>query len=190
MTQGVTATHSEEGSAIISLKEQLTAAVVYNFNQIRTAYGYNKNLYTVRDIQSYEKIQKFPFANVITRDEIYTEQGQDRWVKKTLGYTIDVFVRNVNKINNDIEDILADIEKRIYNNYVLPDYAGNRTCTECYITSNRPFGIESTQPAGGIQIMMDVFYRQDISNPALPSATVVTAGGFGAGGFGQNPFGY
>jgi hypothetical protein len=189
---GVTATHSDHGQALFSLRDQVTGALVHNLNIIRKSSGYNKNLYTDqnRDSFSYEVIKNFPFANVISRNEVVTSQGQDRWVKKTLSYTIDAYLRNVNKINEDIEDILADVEYRMMNNYVLPDVNGNRTCTECYFTFNKPFGIESTQPSGGVQIGMDIFYRQDLENPALPSTSIPAVGGFGAGGYGENPWGY
>lgn len=192
VAQGTTPPHSEFGQATISLKEQLTGAIVYQLNQIKKSTGYNTYLYTDsdRDTMGYESIKNYPFANVIARAEDYVEQGQDRWVKKRLSYTIDVYLREHNKMNADIEDILADIESRLMNNYVLPDSAGNRTCTECYFSFNHPFGLDETVPAGGLQIGLDVYYRQDIDNPSIPSIAVPAVGGYGAGGYGENPWGY
>ena len=54
------------------------------------------------------------------------------------------------------------------NNYKLVNKNGRRTCTELYLTSNQPFIVERTKPYGGIQVNLDVYYRQDLENPALP----------------------
>jgi hypothetical protein len=127
-------------------------------------------MYADRDIQSYEQIKNYPFANIISRAEEYVTQGQDRWVRKKLQYTIDVFIRNSNSTNADIEAVTADLEKRLYNNYSLVNQYGYRTCTECYINSLTPFNLETTKPAGGLQMILNVYYRQDLEDPNQPQA--------------------
>ena len=167
--QGTPPAMNEAETSAYSLRETLSASILWNLTQITKANGYNRNIYADRDIQSYEQIKNYPFANVIARSEQYITQGTDRWVRKKIGYIVDIFSLNENQMNEETEALVADMEKKFFGNFFLIDANGSRTCTECYILSSVPFYTEATRPKNGVQFVIDVFYRQDLENPNKPS---------------------
>lgn len=65
------------------------------------------------------------------------------------------------------ETILADMEKYFGTFYYLPDPIEGRaeTAFNTIITSNNIFGIEATEPKGGIEITLDISYRILLTDP-------------------------
>lgn len=160
---------TDKVSPTISVRESLREAVLYNLRQIVEGSTYNMTLRTDENVSSIEQILEFPFVNV--REIGETNQGlddtgmQDRLLHKIRHYEVDVYVQNIEIVYDDQDRILADIEKRFMNNPTFPNEDDKKTCLECMFNYNEPFGIESTDPLGGITIGFDVFYRQDIYDP-------------------------
>jgi len=65
------------------------------------------------------------------------------------------------------ETILADMEKYFGTYYYLPDPVKGRgeTTFNSIITANDIFGIEATEPKGGIQVRLEVSYRIELTDP-------------------------
>lgn len=156
----------------VSVREELRNALLYQIREITTANGYNFNAKTNENILSAEQITEYPFVNINVYNETYmnaTDLGwQDKRLHKLLSLEMDVWLNSVNSIEEDRDKVVADIEKRLLNNFNLPNSDNKRTCFTSILTFNDPFGIESSQPYGGITVGYDIFYRQDQFNPANP----------------------
>ena len=63
------------------------------------------------------------------------------------------------------EQAVADTEKYFGTWYGIPDDAGVHTAFNCIVTNNTPWGIEATEPKGGVTIELEVYYRIELTNP-------------------------
>jgi len=160
-------------STPVSVRENIRNAIIFNLQQITVANGFDADVFTDEDILSHEQIIEYPFVNVVSKAESYLNAGDstlhDIRLRKTASYDMDCYIRSIDDPNDSIEKILADIEKRFMLNYNLQDSSGKRTAVECMFTFNEKFGIETNKPLHGISIGLDVFYRQDLNDPTVPT---------------------
>ena len=63
------------------------------------------------------------------------------------------------------EMYIADIEKYFGTYYYIPDSDGNWTAFNSIVINNNIFGIESTEPKGGVEIELEVYYRIELTDP-------------------------
>lgn len=153
----------------VSIREQIRNALTYQLDQIDSNGQYNTEMNVGWQVKDIEQIVNFPYAHVRLAEAEYFNATdfrlQDRLLKKVMSLDIDIFVQEVNDAYTAIEEVLADIEKRVLNNFNLPDEDGYRTALEVMFVYNEPFGIESTIPLTGLRIGLNVYYRTDEENP-------------------------
>ena len=67
------------------------------------------------------------------------------------------------------EHFIADIEKFFGTYYYIPDSTypadGNWTVFNSILVNNTPYGIEATEPKGGVDMELEVYYRIELTNP-------------------------
>lgn len=155
----------------ISRRENIRNAFIFQIREITIANGFNFDFFTQENIRSHEQIGDigYPFVNVVDKTEEYFQATDvnlhNQLFNKQLHYDFDVYIDNIEDLNDSIEKALADVEKKFMTSYKIIDSDGFRTSVECMFTHNEPFGIEENRPLGGVTIGMDISYRQDIENP-------------------------
>lgn len=154
---------SRHNAIRIALRNQLLA--------INVNAGYN---YTVGEVntvsRSEEQFVNYPAINLTPNPETYNDDATNMYsdvsLRKEIDYNIQVNMKNVNDILEANEKILADIEKRMMNNFTLPDANGRRTVTAAIPVSNEMFGMKVNEPLGGINVVLKCYYRQLRTDPA------------------------
>jgi hypothetical protein len=63
------------------------------------------------------------------------------------------------------EMFIADMEKYFGIYYYIPDSGGVATAANSIPISNTPFGIKSTEPKGGVEFEIEVYYRIEQADP-------------------------
>lgn len=121
--------------------------------------------------------KKFPSIDVLWIGERYTNNfsggnslgGYNKFA--TILLDCHLFEDNCSLDPQDIvlarETMLADLEKYFGTFYYLPDPVNSRdeTAFNSIITGNEIFGIEVTEPRGGIQVRLEVSYRIELTDP-------------------------
>lgn len=77
---------------------------------------------------------------------------------------IDVAI-NSNDIILAQDEILWDIQKKLGNNWWIPDDEGRARAFDCVYTGHSRWGTERTSPNGGITIRFDIRYRIKQKDP-------------------------
>jgi len=80
-----------------------------------------------------------------------------------------LYGKDCNLVPEDIvlkrELFVADIEKYFGTYYYIPDQSGNWTVFNSIVVNNNIFGIKATEPKGGVEIELEVYYRIELTNP-------------------------
>ena len=63
------------------------------------------------------------------------------------------------------ENFVADIERFIGNFFFIPDESGVETAFNTIPKNNDTYGIKSTEPFGGVDVLIEISYRIEQKNP-------------------------
>ncbi|MBU2685932.1 MAG: hypothetical protein KKF27_22035, partial [Gammaproteobacteria bacterium] len=159
----------------ISRRESLREALIRNLRLITTGGGYKTTTQVNADIKSFEQLMNKVEVNIYPETEDVLNADDfgltDNLAHKAIDYRIDANGTSIDKIIEEREKIVADVEYLIMNNWNLPDSSGRSTALECVLTYNESLGIGTDEPNGIMRIGLRCFYRQQILDPTKPIAT-------------------
>jgi hypothetical protein len=149
----------------------------YQLGQITTANGYRSNVRAVYDpIVNMEKIVSYPVIDIEWGDEVRSNQsdgdrlaGNRSMYDITLPCTAHCYLKAVD-IQDAQDNLLADVQELIGNNFYLTGSDGNRTAFVVTYEGASIGGIEaqsSSQPNGFISINLNCHYRILYSDPTV-----------------------
>lgn len=147
-------------------------ALVSGLESITTANGYNRTIqHAYPEIKSFEQMTEFPSVNIDWRREEYLNAipgGHSAgFLIKNARVLLDFHVETPEGIETERNRIVADVDKYFGNNYYLPASGGNATAVNVVPEDSFVWGIESSEPYGGITIPIRIEYKQNILDPTL-----------------------
>ena len=117
----------------------------------------------------------FPSVDILFVTERYTNNRQGGGslggFNKFATILIDghLFEDKCNLLIEDIvlmrENFVADIERFVGNFFFIPDSSGVETAFSTIPINNDTYGIKSTEPLGGVEVIIEVSYRIEQKNP-------------------------
>ncbi len=63
------------------------------------------------------------------------------------------------------EDAVADVEKLFGTDHSISDESGNHTVFNSILTENEVFGDKANEPRGGVDLILDIYYRIKLTDP-------------------------
>jgi hypothetical protein len=156
----------------ISKRDDLRDALIRNLQQITLHNGYNSTMKVNQQAKPFEGLLNYVEVNVIPEpEEVRNAEDfdiHDMHLHKEMTYRIEAMGTQVDDIVDEREEILADIEHRLMNNFTLPDSNGRSTALACIPLYNEPLGIGTNEPDGILRLVLKCFYRQEITDPTKP----------------------
>lgn len=153
----------------------MRAAFKRLLEQITTAGGYNFTMQSVYDPpKAFGQMSRFPCCNLLWGDESVEGSAGDFGSTRLAGnnptYTLRIPVEiDVSLKSNDLvlaqDEILADAQKILGNNWNIPDEYGRARAFDCVYTGHSRWGTDLAKPNGGITIRFDVRYRMNQKDP-------------------------
>jgi hypothetical protein len=151
-----------------SVLTKIRKALIYQLGTITTANGYITNvLHAYDEKMSIENMKEFPSLVVVLDKDRQNSADQQSFnvIQKNAFFKVICILHDVNDMVSARENILQDIEKLLGTNYMLPSSTGTCTATLATVVDAIPFGIKETKPNGGIEISVQVQYRQLRTDP-------------------------
>jgi len=159
------------------IRKLLREAMKYQLGTITTANGYRSNVRGVYDpIVNMEKMTSFPVIDIEWGDEIRMTGGEgDRLAGNRSMYdlalpcTAHCYLKAAD-IQDAQDNLLADVQELIGNNFYLTGSDGNRTAFVVTYESAAIGGIEGqsgSDPNGFISITLNCHYRILYSDPTV-----------------------
>ena len=149
-----------------SAQRRIREALKFQLAKIRKVDGYFCDLVKVYDDfpANPEGIQDRVAAVPVFGYEKTVEFDNETLQILMLAYLI-VYVRPMGSATEAIENITADIQSVIGNNWMLPGEDGAETCQSSWYFSAEPFGKVLDRPQAGTKIGIKILYQQYFKDP-------------------------
>jgi hypothetical protein len=152
-----------------SVLTQIRKALMYQLGQIKTTNGYlNTILHVYDEKTSIEQMKEFPSIVVALKEDVTNEAEQQTFnvLTKHALFNVYAFIEDVNDLPLTRETVIQDIESRLGNyNSLPPSSAGGCTALLTSVIKSVPFGTERSKPNGGVEMQLDIKYRQLRNDP-------------------------
>lgn len=160
---------------VISVRDNIIESLIYQLGLIKTESGYN---YTVRNIYdppiNLDAITEYPAivimegpedcANSSTGSHLQTG-GNEALLHNSFTVTMNCIISDINNIRAARSKMLADVQKRIGNNWNIPDALGVPSCFSSFYKGSTPWAVDAQKPYAGIEIDWIIWYRQLLTDP-------------------------
>ncbi len=151
-----------------SAQRKIREALKFQLQKIKKEDGYNCDMERVYDdipANPEEILERVAAVPIIGYEK--TEQFDNQTLVILMLAYIIVYVKPQGSATEAIEDITADIQSVLGNNWMLPTEEGQSTCQSSWYFSGEPFGKVLDRPHAGIKIGIKILYEQYFSDPTL-----------------------
>lgn len=161
-----TAIYTNPESAMIRMMK----ALIFQLKQITRANGYSCTIGDIKTEPPNEgEIKNFPAIALLRgQTDIENEDQSDQEWKKRIPFTALVYLRDQDPTWGRLK-VLADLESRLGNYWMLPGEDGVETAREVTLDGDRPFGMFMNKPQVGFVFAFSVRLAQSISDPSVTS---------------------
>lgn len=160
-------------SSLESIRNKILNAIQYGLqNTIKPANGYYFDM-TDGEVNLEEKAfserKKYPSIDILPGEEIYTNNisggNSLGGYNKIFRVFFEVWLDERENLKLEQNKMIADFEKYFGTNFKLPDSVGSQTAFNCILTRNVPFGMGDNRPRGGVDFLLEVYYRILLTDP-------------------------
>ena len=155
-----------------SVSEKILTAVIYGLkNTITKAGGYYNDIGdVVAEWQSPEEYHNFPAFLAVWGDDSFTNTiagGNSLGGYNAIGDLIIVaYLHEKEDMRIAKDRIKHDVLKYFGTNFQIPDASGNSTAFNSVVQRVSPWGGKEEKPRGGLEFLVKVYYRFELTNPA------------------------